>query len=141
MSPLTPRDRPAIDLSQPVKFRIDPQRAVVFVTVVGAVTAEAIRAARDGWRSHADYQPGMAVYVDCRVITSIPSEAEVRGIVLERLLQARTVPVGKLAIVAMTRLGLELATLIDAFSDDRAGDAAIFTNHGDARAWLGLDAP
>ncbi len=140
MSPTTPPRQPAIDLSKPVKFRIDPHLAVVFVTVVGDVTAEALRAARAEMRAHPDYRPGMAVYVDCRVVTSIPSEAEVREIVIERLLRARTAPVGKLAIVAMTRLGFELATLFDAFSDDRAGDAAIFTNHDAARAWLGLDA-
>lgn len=141
MSPKTPPEGPAIDLTQPVKFRIDPHLTVVFVTVCGDVTAAALRAAGAEIRAHPDYHPGMAVYVDCRVVTSIPSEAEVRGIVIERLLRGRTQAVGKLAIVAMTRLGLDLATLFDAFCDDRAGDAAIFTNHDAARAWLGLDAP
>lgn len=141
MSPKTPPDGPVIDLTQPVKFQIDAHRAVVFVTLSGDVTGVVLAAARSDIRAHPGYRPGMAVYVDCRVVTSIPSEAEVREIVIERLLRGRTHPVGKLAIVAMTRLGLELATLFDAFADDRADDAAIFTNHQAARAWLGLDEP
>jgi len=124
--------------TDPVSYRIDERCGVVFLTLRSDVTCDALL--RMQWLILADprYGPHMLVYVDCRILTSIPSHSEIEMLASERLFRAASTGNSKLAIVAMTRLGFAFALLLDSFllaSDDHIG---LFTSHEDARAWLGL---
>jgi hypothetical protein len=83
----------------------------------------------------------MTTYVDCRVVTSIPTGEQIRKLALDRAWWSSTIPTGRLAIVAMTRLGFDYAMNWETFLDEPASRFRIFPSHSAACTWLGIDPP
>jgi hypothetical protein len=125
--------------TEPVQYRIDCRSDVVYLTLRGKVTFHDLAHAQTRILDDSTYHAGMSVYCDCRVITSIPSHDQIRQLSFDQLFRDRTVPSGKFAIVAMTRLGFALATALGDFLDEGKDDVRTFTSHLAARAWLGLE--
>lgn len=121
-----------------IQYFIDPAQSVVWTVVHGDLSANLLRRAAAMIASDVDYRPCMDVYVDCRVVTTAPEEQEVRAIAIDRMLCKCTGPVGRVAIVVMTRLGLQWADTIELYSDAPNPDVAVFTAPAPALAWLGL---
>lgn len=126
------------DPADSITYRIDADLGVVFITMRGEITFAALAALQDAYLSDPLYREGMAQYVDCRVVTSIPSSDAIRRLALDRLLMRAMMPTGRVAIVVMTRLGMDYASAWELFSDAPDGSVAVFTAHSQARAWLGL---
>jgi hypothetical protein len=121
-----------------IQYFIDPAQNVIWTVVHGDLSGGLLRHAAAMTTSDADYRPSMDVYVDCRVVTTVPEEQSVRAIAIERVLWKRSVPVGRVAIVVMTRLGLQWADAIELYSDAPHPDVAVFTSPAPALAWLSL---
>jgi hypothetical protein len=134
-------DHSAAESVAPIAYRIDAGRRVVYVTLRGDVTSDGLRRSRDGWLADPGYQPGMALYVDCRVLTSIPTRDEIRRLAIDRLVRATRTTNGRVAIVVMTRLGMDYAAAWELFGQSAEGPLAVFTSHADAHRWLGVTVP
>jgi hypothetical protein len=126
------------DVAEPVRYRIDPSAGVVFILLRGDVTFADLCLAQSEILEDPGYRAGMAFYVDCRVVTSIPGAEALRKLAIDRLIRSMSMPVGRLAIVAMTRLGFAFATTIADFLDDRGHEVEVFTTQRAANDWLGL---
>lgn len=124
--------------AEPIQYSIDPAQNVIWTVVHGDLSADLIRYAAAMIAADPDYRPRMDVYVDCRVVTTAPDEEAVRAIAIDRMLWKRSEPVGRVAIVVMTRLGLQWADAIELYSDAPNPDVAVFTAPGPALAWLGI---
>lgn len=122
--------------TRPVTCEFDWNAGIVYLTLRGDVRFEDLCAAQDEVLTHPRYSPGMSVYMDCRVISSIPSQDEIRKLALSRIVRAQSMPVGRLAIVAMTQLGFTFATGFELFLDDQKNEVGIFTTAEAARTWL-----
>jgi len=123
-----------------VRYRVDSEERVVYVTLRGDVTFADLCQAEDEMLGDPQYVPGMSVYVDCSVVTSIPSEQAIRKLALDRLLLKASIDTGRSAIVAATPLGLEYARAWDEFTD-APSELGVFNTHDRATEWLGLAAP
>lgn len=128
----------APDPAQPVQYRIDPEHGVVFIVLRGDVAFADLCLAQSEMLEHPDYRPDMATCIDCRVLTSIPKPEALRKLAIDRLIRAMSMPVGRLAIVAMTRLGFAFATTIASFLQDRGQEVRVFASQHAANDWLGL---
>ncbi|HEX4682022.1 MAG TPA: hypothetical protein VH277_04900 [Gemmatimonadaceae bacterium] len=122
--------------TDPVQYRIDPERRIVHVTLRGAVTFADLSAMQADILEDPSYCSEMAVYLDCRVVTAIPSHEQIRKLALDRLFRSASIPPAKLAMVAMTRLGFALASAIEAFLDAPKSQVRVFTSHVEARDWV-----
>ena len=125
----------------PISYRVDVTRRVVYFTLRGDVTFAGMCAAQDAYLADPLYEPGMAIYVDCRVLTSIPSREEIRKMALDRLYRGVAMPTGRAAIVVMTKMGQEYAAAWELFAGPQEGALSIFTTHAEAHAWLGVPVP
>src|SRR3954470_11350959 len=83
---------------------VDWEAGIVYITLRGDVRFEDLCSVQDEVLSHPKYSRGMPVFMDCRVVSSIPSQDEIRKLALSRIVRAQSMPVGRLAIVAMTQL-------------------------------------
>jgi hypothetical protein len=122
--------------TDPVQYRIDPERRVVHLTLRGAVTFADLAVMQSDILDDPSYCPGMSVYLDCRVVTAIPSHEQIRRLALDRMFRSASTPPAKLAMVAMTRLGFALASAIEAFLGASSAHVRVFTSHVEAREWL-----
>jgi|SRR3954469_16931446 hypothetical protein len=122
--------------TDPVQYRIDPERRIVHVTLRGVVTFADLAVTQSDILDDPSYCPGMSIYLDCRVVTAIPSHEQIRKLALDRLFRGASAPPGKLAMVAMTRLGFALASALEAFLDASSSRVRVFTSHVEAREWL-----
>lgn len=125
----------------PVSYRIDCDAGVVYFTLRGDVTFAAVCEIQDALLDDPDYIAGMSIYVDCRVVTSVPNATQVRKLALDRIFRGRTTPLGRVAMVAMTPMGFEYARAWELFFSEGEGDLRLFTSHHAAHAWLGVPAP
>ena len=124
--------------SGPVSYEIDAAPAVVYVTLSGAVTFALLCELDEQVMSDARFRADMSYYVDCRVLTEIPSVEQIRKLAIDRLLHGADSKLGKIAIVVLTRLGVEYATAWELFADSPNEDVQMFTAPEAARKWLGL---
>jgi hypothetical protein len=124
--------------TEPVQYRIDCTHDVIYLTLRGDVSICDIAKAQTAILDDEHYRPGMSIYVDCRILTSVPSHDQIRKLAFERIVRAATIRPGKVAIVAMTRLGFALATAFEDFLARSAVEVSVFTSHVAARTWLGL---
>jgi hypothetical protein len=120
-----------------VTCEFDWNAGIIYLTLRGDVRFEDLCAAQDEVLMHPRYSPGMPIYMDCRVVSSIPSQEEIRKLALSRIVRAQSMPVGRLAIVAMTQLGFTFASGFELFLDDQKNEVGIFTTAEAARTWLG----
>jgi hypothetical protein len=124
--------------SGPVNYEIDAEHAVVYVTLSGAVTFASLCELDEAVMSDSRFRSDMSYYVDCRVLTEIPSVEQIRKLAIDRLLHGAESKLGKIAIVVLTRLGVEYATAWELFADSPNEDVQMFTAPEAARKWLGL---
>jgi hypothetical protein len=129
---------PDVSDQSPVRYRIDDAHFVVFAVLDGDVTFADLCMAQDAILSDPAYKPGMSSYVECGVLTSIPSDREIRKLALDRLLRRRDMPVGRSAIVASDLLGAAYATAWESFADEQLQDLRTFSTPGEACRWLGI---
>jgi hypothetical protein len=125
---------------EPVRYRIDTEHGVVYIRLRGDLTFAALCATEDAYLGDPDYEPGMALYVDCRVLTAIPTREQIRKLALDRLFRGVSMPLGPLAIVVLTPLGVEFGRAWELFSDTAAARVRMFTSERQARDWLGVPA-
>jgi hypothetical protein len=121
--------------------RIDREQRVVYVTFAGDVSMESLHAARDAVLADPAFTPGMDIFIECRVITTLPTPDEIRSIALRALMQRADVRHGRVAIVATTAKSYQAAQLFELFTDAPAERIAVFTDPLDARAWLAASRP
>jgi hypothetical protein len=124
-----------------VQYRIDRPRNTVFFTLRGDVTFVDLCEVQEEMLSDPDYSSDMSIYVDCRVVTSIPTREQIRKLALDRTWWRATMPIGRLVIVPMTRMGFEYANAWADFLDESESRFAVFTTHEQAAAWLGIPMP
>lgn len=125
---------------EPVRYRIDREHGVVYIRLRGDLTFAALCATEDAYLGDPEYAPGMALYVDCRVLTSIPTREQIRKLALDRLFRGVSMPIGPLAIVVLTPLGEEFARGLELFSDTASAPVRTFTSERHAVEWLGVPA-
>lgn len=123
-----------------IEHHVDTARRVVFVTLAGDITTARLHAARDAVFADPAYVPGMDAWIETRVLTSIPTADEVRGLALSAILHRGDLRQGRVAIVATTAKGYEAASCFELFTDAPPDRLAVFTDPSQARAWLVLDA-
>src|SRR5581483_6804208 len=119
-----------------VEFTIDAAAGIVRTRLVGDVSFADMCVAQDDLFGRSDYSPAMSVVVDCRRATAIPTTGQIRRLALDRLLRRAVMPIGRLAIVADTNVGLEFANVFQTFADDDRDDVRTFTALADALDWL-----
>jgi hypothetical protein len=129
---------PSRESAQSIEYQIDRDRRVVYVTLAGEVSIDALYAVRDAVLADEHYTRDMNLWIECRVMTSMPSEAEIRALALSVVLHHASVRVGRIAIVAMTARAYEAASHFEVFADAPADRLAIFTDPVQARIWLAL---
>lgn len=122
----------------PLTYEIDTDHGVVHVVLNGALTFASLCELDDQMRSDPRFRPELSSYVDCRVLTEIPSSGEIRKLAIDRLFHAAECRLGPIAIVALTRLGMEYGSAWELFADSPREDVQLFTSPEDARKWLGL---
>jgi hypothetical protein len=125
---------------EPVRYRIDTEHGVVYIRLRGDLTFAALCATEDAYLGDPEYEPGMALYVDCRVLTTIPTREQIRKLALDRLFRGVSMPLGPVAIVVLTPLGVEFGRAWELFSDTASARVRMFTTDRQAREWLGLPA-
>jgi hypothetical protein len=116
--------------------RIDREERVVHITIDGDVTMESLHAARDAVLADPAYTPGMNVFIDCRVITALPTPDEIRSLALRELMSPSGIRHGRIAIVATTAKSYQAAQLFELFTDAPGDRLGVFTDPVAARAWL-----
>jgi hypothetical protein len=124
------------DEGTPSIYRIDAANSVVQITLRGDVTVAALSGVEDAFFGDPHYRRGMSLFVDCRVVTSFPSEAELRQLASDRHERTKTMAGGRIAIVAMTRHGMQYANTWERLTE--SDDLHVFSTSEDARDWLGL---
>jgi hypothetical protein len=122
----------------PLTYAIDAEHGVVHVLLSGSLTFASLCELDERMRADPKFQPQLSSFVDCRVLTEIPSTAEIRKLALDRLLEGAGHPMGRIAIVALTRLGMEYGAAWELFADSPKEDVQLFTSPEPARHWLGL---
>jgi hypothetical protein len=126
-------------VARAIAHRIDPERWTVFITLAGDVSVEALHALRDRITSDPAFSPGMNVCVECRVMTSVPSDADIRTLALSTVRHRATSIVGRVAIVALTERSYEAACVFELYADAGTDRLAVFTDPVRARAWLSIN--
>ena len=121
----------------PASYHIDELVGVVYLSLRGELTIELLRAALAGVMGSPGLRRGLPFYVDCRVLTSIPTPAEIDAFAAD-LSSHRGAVRGKAAIVVMTRMGMDYGDMWHAVAGSMNADIEVFTSPADARAWLGL---
>jgi hypothetical protein len=81
----------------------------------------------------------MNLCVECRVMTSVPSDGDIRAIALRTVGQRAAASLGRIAIVAMTERSYEAASVFELYADAPQDRLGLFTDPVAARAWLSLD--
>jgi hypothetical protein len=119
-----------------IVHRMDAERRVIFVTIAGDVTMEALYTARDAVYADRAFAPGMDLFIECRVITALPSADEIRALALRAILHHANNQYGRIAIVTTTARAYEAAILYELFADDPIDRLALFTDPLAARAWM-----
>lgn len=127
--------------ANPITYRIDHDRGVVFVTASGGVTVEALRSANATLRADSRFSSGMHVYLECRVVTSLPTADELRTLALASIIRQAEARYGRVAIVATTASCHEAASTFCFFCEPAPDRLALFTDPREARGWLGLGPP
>jgi hypothetical protein len=122
-----------------IVHRIDHDRGVVWIVASGRVTIEALTAATDALRADPKFSAGMDLFVECRVLTTLPTADELRAIALSSILHHIDSRLGRIAIVTTTARSYEAASTFELFSEFAANRLAIFTDSRQAKAWLGID--
>lgn len=118
-----------------VTYRIDPDRRLVVVTYIGAVTLDDIRTSQQMARADPAFDPGFAVLMD-------GLHADFSALSAEDLAKiARTTPSvrgGRRAIVVNTQLNYGLARMFSSISEAQGHGFpfALFDNLEDALRWL-----
>ena len=121
-----------------VTYEIHAERRLVFVWLDGALTFADLCEAEDRLFAEPTFQHTFDALVEIRVVTAVPSEAMTRKLAVDRVARATTQPLGRLALVAMTRLGFEFASTLELYLDGRGDGTRVFTDSTDARRWLGV---
>ena len=129
---------PDADESPAVRYRIDESHFVVVATLDGDVTFADLCTTQDAILSDPAYRPGMSLLVECRALTSIPSEREIRKLALDRSLRRRDMAVGRSAIVTSDSLGEAYANAWESFADEELQDLRAFSTRDEACDWLGI---
>jgi hypothetical protein len=124
--------------TDPLSYGIDTQHGVAHVVLAGALTFASLCELDERMRSDPRFRPQLASYIDCRVLTEIPSTGEIRKLALDRLLERAQYPLGRIAIVALTRLGMEYGAAWELYADSSSEDVQLFTSPEPACQWLGL---
>lgn len=122
-----------------IAHRIDAERWTVFITLAGDVTIETLDGLRERITSDPSFSPGMNVCVECRVMTTLPSDAEIRTLALSTVRHRATSVVGRVAIVALTERSYEAACVFELYADAGTDRLAVFTDPVRARAWLSIN--
>ena len=122
----------------PLSYDIDTEHGVVHVLLSGALTFASLCELDERMRSDPRFRPQLSSYVDCRVLTEIPSSGEIRKLAIDRLLEGAGYELGRIAIVALTRLGMEYGAAWELYADSPREDVQLFTSQEPARRWLGL---
>jgi hypothetical protein len=130
---------PTAPASSSIVHRVDHDRGVVFVAASGNVTADALRAAHAALNGDPKFSSGMDVYIECRVLTGMPTPEELRGMALTSILHRGDVRHGRMAIVATTARSYEAISIFEFFCETSRNQLAIFTDRSAACAWLGID--
>ena len=97
-------------------------------------------AANSALRADPKFSAGMDIYIECRILTGVPTTDELRGIALSSILHQSEARHGRIAIVAPTARSYEAASTFELFCESAPGRLAIFTDPTEARGWLGIDA-
>lgn len=121
-----------------ITYRVDRAQRLVYVVVSGAVTLDRLYAARDAVLGDSEYVPGFDIFVECRVLTDIPSNDEIRELALSGVLRRGPAKHGRVAIVATTERAFGAVSLLELYIDAPPDRVAVFTNPVQARAWLEL---
>jgi hypothetical protein len=122
----------------PLSYDIDTEHGVVHVVLSGALTFASLCELDERLRSDPRFRPQLSSYVDCRVLTEIPSSGAIRKLAIDRLLEGADYQLGRVAIVALTRLGMEYGAAWELYADSPREDVQLFTSPEPARRWLGL---
>ena len=124
------------DKGPAIEYRIDGERRVVYVTLAGDITCEALIATRDTIAADPAYDRAMAIWIECRVVTSLPSDSEIRQLALRAVLSHASETHGRIAIVAMTARAYEAASRFELFADAPPERLSVFTDPGAAKAFF-----
>jgi len=89
--------------TDPLSYGIDTQHGVAHVVLAGALTFASLCELDERMRSDPRFRPQLASYIDCRVLTEIPSTGEIRKLALDRLLERAQYPLGRIAIDTIRR--------------------------------------
>jgi hypothetical protein len=81
----------------------------------------------------------MDVYIECRVLTGMPTAEELRSMALTSILHRGDARHGRMAIVATTARSYEAVSIFEFFSEASRNQLAIFTERSAACTWLGID--
>lgn len=119
-----------------IEYRIDGERHAVYVTLAGDISTDALIDARDAIVADPSYDQSMAIWVECRVVTSLPSDAEIRQLALRAVLSHASETHGRIAIVAMTARAYEAASRFELFADAPPERLSVFTDPIAAKAFL-----
>ena len=123
--------------SDPVNYHVDATRGLVFITLRGHVTFVDLHRVQSLILSDPRYRDGMSLFIDCRILTAIPSHDEIHTLAFEPLFRPVVGGRARVAVVAMTRLGFAFALALDSFLCASEDDIGLFTSHIEARAWIG----
>jgi hypothetical protein len=118
------------------QHRIDREQRVVYVTIAGDVSVEALHTVRDTVLADPEYTADMNLCIEFRVLTTMPAPEEIRSIALRAVMHRANARLGRIAIVATTARSYEAAGLFELYADAPAERIAVFTDPTAARAWL-----
>src|SRR5206468_2738305 len=122
-----------------IAHRVDHDLGVVFVTLSGDVTMQTLRAAYLALRADAKFSTGLDILIECRVLTTMPTNDEIRTIALASIMHRADSRHGRVAIVGTTARSYEAASVFELFCEPAPDRLAIFTDRVQARHWLGID--
>ena|SRR5579859_1993285 len=124
------------DALSPATYAIDIEQNQVTMTLRCDLTAEAFARCRDLALADPNYKRGMRWYVDCRVLTSIPTQTETARLAADHVEHRDERGIGRTAIVVLTPTGFLFAqTWLQV--NHPPGTFGVFTSQADAKAWLG----
>ena len=129
----------AAPMDSSIEHHVDHDRGVVFVAASGNVTVDALRAAHAALNADPKFSSGMDVYIECRVLTGMPTPEELRSLALTSILHRGNARHRRMAIVATTARSYEAVSIFEFFSETPRHQLAIFTERSAACAWLGID--
>ena len=125
----------------PVRYGVNEARGVVFVTLRGNVTLGALKQVEETLSSDPRYRAGMAIYLECRLITAMPTVSELRTLMVRPSFTATTRSSGRVAIVSQQQEpSVNCSRNLELCKSSFAGEVRLFRAHVDARVWLGLPA-